>query len=412
MTMGHLLVITPGIRAYREYLLQSISRAFRVHLVLTETPTWELAYTTGHTVVPDLADVDGLVRVARSVDAARPLDGVICWDETWIEQTAQVAAALGLPGGDRRCVERCRDKYRTRTALDAAGVPQPRSVLVSHREEALAVAADIGYPVVVKPRALAGSFGVVRADSPADLVRAVEFTDASGEWAPDLPTHERNILVEEFARGPEISVDSVVHRGTVTPVCLARKEVGFAPYFEETGHVVDPDDPLWSDETLAGVVTRTHAALDFTDGVTHTEIRLTPAGPKVIEVNARIGGGMIPLLNLMGGGPDLALAAADVACGRPPRLRTTTALRRVAAIRFYYPPGDDSLIEEVRFEMSGLPEEVVRCGPLATAGQVKSPPPRGLMDGRVAYAIALAPDADTCRAALDKAGDALRVAVG
>ncbi|MYT03199.1 MULTISPECIES: hypothetical protein [Streptomyces] len=111
-------MITPGIRAYREYLLQPISRDFRVHLVLAEPPTWELAYLTGHTVVADLADVDALVRVARTVDAA------------------QVAAALGLPGGERRCVERCRDKYRIRAALDAAGVPQPRSVLVSGREEA------------------------------------------------------------------------------------------------------------------------------------------------------------------------------------------------------------------------------------------------------------------------------------
>jgi biotin carboxylase len=411
MKRGHLLVITPGIRAYREYLLQSISRDFRVHLVLTEPPTWELAYTAGHTVVADLADVDGLVRVAWAVAAERALDGVICWDETWIEQTAQVAAALGLPGGDRRCVERCRDKHRTRAALDAGRVPQPRSVLVSGREEALTVAGGIGYPVVLKPRTLAGSFGVVRADSPTGLVEAVEFTGASGESAPDLPTHERNILVEEFAQGPEISVDSVVHRGTVTPVCLARKEVGFEPYFEETGHVVDPDDPLWADETLTDVVVRTHSALDFTDGVTHTEIRLTPNGPKVIEVNARIGGGMIPLLNLMGGGPDLALAAADVACGRPPRLQAATGHRQVAAIRFYYPPKDDTVIADVRFEKSGVPEQVVRCGPLAAAGEVKSPPPRGLMDGRVAYAIALAADADTCRAALDEAGRALRVDV-
>ncbi|MGW7282690.1 ATP-grasp domain-containing protein [Streptomyces sp. NPDC054844] len=411
MKMGHLLVITPGIRAYREYLLQSISRDFRVHLVLTESPTWALAYTVGHTVVADLADVDGLVRVARAVAAERALDGVICWDETWIEQTAQVAAALGLPGGDRRSVECCRDKHRTRAALNAARVPQPRSVLVSGLEEALTVAGGIGYPVVLKPRALAGSFGVVRADSPTGLVEAVEFTGSSGESAPDLPTHERNILVEEFAQGPEISVDSVVHRGTVTPVCLARKEVGFEPYFEETGHVVDPDDPLWADETLTDVVVRTHSALDFTDGVTHTEIRLTPNGPKVIEVNARIGGGMIPLLHLMGGGPDLALAAADVACGRPPRLQAATGHRQVAAIRFYYPPKDDTVIADVRFEKSGVPEQVVRCGPLAAAGEVKSPPPYGLMDGRVAYAIALAADADTCRSALDEAGRALRVDV-
>jgi hypothetical protein len=82
MTMGHLLVITPGIRAYREYLLRSIGRDFRVHLVLAEPPTGERVYIAGHTVVADLADVDGLVRVARTVDAGQALDGVICWDET------------------------------------------------------------------------------------------------------------------------------------------------------------------------------------------------------------------------------------------------------------------------------------------------------------------------------------------
>ncbi|WP_081236410.1 hypothetical protein [Streptomyces viridosporus] len=74
-----------------------------------------------HTVVADLADIDGLVRVARSVAAERKLDGVIRWDETWIEQTVQVAASLGLPGGDRRCVECCRDKHHTRAALAVAG---------------------------------------------------------------------------------------------------------------------------------------------------------------------------------------------------------------------------------------------------------------------------------------------------
>lgn len=47
----------------------------------------------------------------------------------------------------------------------------------------------------------------------------------------------------------------------------------------------DPGDPLWSGETLT------------------------------IEVDARVGGGMFPLLNLMGGGPDLALAAGFRAAG-------------------------------------------------------------------------------------------------
>lgn len=409
MEMAHLLVITPGIRSYREYLLQSISREFRVHLIVTERPTWECGYVDDFTMVDDLADTEELVRAALRVTEERAVDGVICWDETWIIQAARVAVALGLPG-DPEAVERCRDKYRTRAALDAAGVPQPRSRLVSGHDEALAAADDIGYPVVLKPRALAGSFGVVKADSPAQVRKAIAFTDASGLKAPDLPTHPRNVLVEEYAQGPEISVDCVVHRGTVTPVCLARKELGFAPYFEETGHVVDPADPLWGDEDLTATVARTHAALDFTDGVTHTEIRMTAAGPKVIEVNARIGGGMIPYLGLLGGGVDMGLAAASVACGQRPRL-ATDVYRRVSAIGFFYPERDDSVIVDVRFEPAELPPQITRCGPLARAGEVKSPPPRGLMDGRVAYAIALGDDAATCRAALGRARKALRVDV-
>ncbi|MFJ8593520.1 ATP-grasp domain-containing protein [Streptomyces sp. NPDC093598] len=409
MDKAHLLVITPGLRAYREYLLQSISRQYRVHLVLTQLPTWEREYVDDCTVVADLADTEELVRAAVRAGERHPLEGVICWDETYIVQTARVAAALGLPG-DPEVIERCRDKYRTREALDAGRVPQPRYHVVSGRDEAVAAADDIGYPVILKPRALAGSFGVVKADSPAQLRTLIEFTHASGALAPELPTHASNILVEEFARGPEISVDCVVHRGAVTPVCLARKDLGFAPYFEETGHVVDPADPLWSDRALMDAVTRTHTALGFTDGVTHTEIRLTSDGPRIIEVNARIGGGMIPFLNLLGGGADLGLAAAAVACGRPPRL-ATSARRRVCAIRFFYPERDDSVIEEVRFEEAGLPPQIVRCGPLAGKGEVKSPPPRGLMDGRVAYAIARDGDADACRAALEKAREALRVRV-
>ncbi|GHH45232.1 ATP-grasp domain-containing protein [Streptomyces candidus] len=408
MRTPHLLVLTSGIRAYREYLLRSIGREYRVHLVLTEPPTWERPHVDDWTVVADLADRGDLVRAAKQISERDPVDGVICWDETWILQAAHMAAALGLPG-DPEAVERCRDKHRTRQALDARGVPQPGSRLASDPDDALTAARDIGFPVVLKPRALAGSFGVVRANSERELREFVAFTGGSGARAPELPTHERNILVEEYADGQEISVDCVVFRGTVTPLCIARKEVGFAPYFEETGHVVDPADLLWDDQNLLRTVAKTHAALGFTDGATHTEIKLTPEGPKIIEVNARIGGGMIPYLNQLGGGADTGLAAAAVACGRQPAVEAASH-REVAAIRFYYPERENIVVGGIAFDPDGLPAEVVRHGRLAEPGEVKSPPPYGLMDGRIAYAITLGSDAAKCRSALEQAGRALRVA--
>ncbi|WFE41144.1 ATP-grasp domain-containing protein [Micromonospora sp. WMMD998] len=409
MAKPRLLVLTPGIRAYREYLLRSIGLAYRVHLILTESPTWERTYLDGWTVVADLADTDDLVRVTTGLAGETRFDGVLCWDETWIVQAARVAAALGLPG-DPTVIERCRDKHHTRAALDANHVAQPGSRLVGDEGTALSAAQEIGFPVVLKPRAMAGSFGVVKAADEAEVRRFVAFTNQSWRMAPELPRHVRNILVEEYAEGPEISVDSVVFQGEVTPVCIARKELGFAPYFEEMGHVVDPGDPLWHEPTLTSLVEDAHAALGFTDGVTHTEIRLTRQGPKIIEVNARIGGGLIPYLNVLGGGADLGLAAAAVACGRRPTVDVALR-RRPTAIRFYHPAHDNSVIDEITFDPAGLPPQVVEHGPLAEPGEVKSPPPRMLMDGRVAYAIAVGERADDCRAALDAAGRALRISI-
>jgi hypothetical protein len=119
----------------------------------------------------------------------------------------------------------------------------------------------------------------------------------------------------------------------VLPMFLARKQVGYPPYFEELGHVVDAADPLLSDDDVLHVLRHAHSALGFTDGMTHTELKLTPAGPMIVEVNARLGGGLIPYLGMRASGMDPGLAAAAVACGQPPVLIADRQLVGPAAER-------------------------------------------------------------------------------
>jgi biotin carboxylase len=403
-----LLVIGTGGREYREYLLRSISTRYRVHLFLGAEPTWERGYSTGWTVLHNMAetiDAEEMVVAARELADREPVHGVLTWDEARILQGAKVAAALGLPGGDPDMVMRCRDKHLTREALDAAGVPQARSILVTSVDEALAAAERIGYPVVLKPRALAASLGVVRVDNPDELAQRYGFahdTTVPGAWHYDVV-----VLVEEYLTGPEISVDSAVHAGRVLPMFVARKEVGYPPYFEEVGHVVDAQDPLLTDPQLLRILQDTHTALGFTDGMTHAELKLTPDGPKVIEVNARLGGDLIPYLGLRASGIDPGLAAAAVACGQRPALVADRKL--VGAVRFFYVDEPDTTIGAVRFAQAGLPEGVDRATPLVEPGEVVSPPPAGTLFGRVAFATALAETAQECRAALDAAQAALVV---
>ncbi|TCO51861.1 ATP-grasp domain-containing protein [Kribbella antiqua] len=398
----HLLVVATGMRLFREYILRSIAPQYRIHMFLHSEPTWEKEYIEDWTVLESTLDADALVAAAHELHDRQSIDGVLCWDEARILQTAHVAEALGLPGGDVAMVNRCRDKHLTRTALAEHGVPQPKSVLANTVDEALAV--DVGYPRILKPRALAASLGVVKVNSPEELRANWDF--AHDTTVPEAPHYDVKVLVEEFADGYEISIDAAVFQGQVTPFCLARKEIGYPPYAEEVGHFVDAHDPLLSDEQLLQVLVDAHKAIAFTDGVTHTEIMITADGPKVIEINARIGGDLIPYLGLKATGVDPGLAAAAVACGRAPSLVPDRTL--VGGVRFFYVDENDTVLDEVSFDAEGLPDSIDQLVPLMEAGQTTSPPPDGTLWGRIAYATAVAGSIADCRAGLDAAEKALR----
>ncbi|MGC4942721.1 ATP-grasp domain-containing protein [Kribbella sp. DT2] len=400
----HLLVVATGMRLFREYILRSVAPQYRIHMFLSAEPTWEKEYLEAWTVLESTLDAEALVAAAQKLNAELPIDGVLCWDEARILQTAHVAAALGLPGGDVAMINRCRDKHLTRTALAAQGVPQPESVLVDTVDDALATADKLGYPVILKPRALAASLGVVKVNSADELKENWAF--AHDTTVPEAPHYDVKVLVEEFADGYEISIDAAVFQGQVAPFCLARKEIGYPPYAEEIGHYVDAADPLLADEHLFQVLADAHAAIEFTDGITHTEIMMTADGPKVIEINARIGGDMIPYLGLQATGADPGLAAAAVATGRSPELVPDRTM--VGGVRFFYVDENDTVLDSVSFEEVDLPATIDQLVPLMEAGQTTSPPPEGTLWGRIAYVTVVATSMDDCRAGLDAAEKALR----
>jgi biotin carboxylase len=401
----HLLVVATGMRLFREYILSSIAPQYRIHMFLHAEPSWEKEYIEGWTVLESTLDAEALVVAAKKLNAEQPIDGVLCWDEARILQTAHIAEELGLPGGDVAMIDRCRDKHLTRTALAEKGVPQPESILVDTMEDALVAAEKVGYPAILKPRAMAASLGVVKVNSPEELKENWSF--AHDTTVPEAPEYDVKVLVEEFADGYEISIDAAVFHGQVTPFCLARKEIGYPPYAEEIGHFVDAHDPLLVDEHLMQVLVDAHAAIAFTDGVTHTEIMMTADGPKVIEINGRIGGDMIPYLGLQATGADPGLAAAAVACGRAPELVPDRTV--AGGVRFFYVDENDTVLDGVEWDESAeLPATIDKLVLLMEAGQTTSPPPEGTLWGRIAYATAVAPTLEECRAGLDAAEKALR----
>ena len=388
------IVVSSGMHRYREYLLESIAQHARVWLLAGWTPTWELAYIEGYAEV-DLLDVDQLVAEATAVTERGKVSGVIGWDEPRMVPTTELAHAISVPATSPESVRRCRDKHQTRVALQAAGVGQPRSAVVETLGEASSRAEEFGYPVVIKPRCFGSSIGVSTVHSPASLRPAFDGArHAVGEGVPD---RGRGVLIEQCVIGEEISVDCALVDGRLWPLFVARKMLGFDPYCEEVGHSVDAQDPLLTDSELVATLRAAHDAVGYRHGITHTEVMLTVDGPKIIEINARLGGDLIPLVASIATGLDIGAVMTSVAIGEEPELpRYPVGMARVD---FVY-PDFDMRVAEVTISGADLPPGVERVAALAVSGQVLELPPRGHVVSRYGYVISKGrTEADCQRAA-------------
>ncbi|MGI5131224.1 ATP-grasp domain-containing protein [Pseudonocardia sp. CA-107938] len=408
---GHLIVVSSLGAAHRRTFFETVSAHYPIWLFVggpgrAQEPSWELPYVVGHTSV-DTLDADAMRAAVRALPEHVRVRGIVCYDEARVVAAAKLATTLGLPAPDPDAVLRCRDKHLTRTALDAAGVPQAQSLAVRSLDEALAAAQKIGYPVVLKPRNLAASFGVTRADSDSDVAAA--YAAAGEKTLPEvLEHHEDGVLVEEYLDGEEISIDSACFDGRIEPQVVAHKLVGYPPNFLEMGHTVSAGDPLLNDPEVREVVIGAHRAVGFDTGATHLELKLTSRGPRVVELNARLAGGLIPYLGRLTGGADLELAAATIACGEVPDLSRTDGAP-VAAIRYFYPP-HDLVVGELYFDGSALPASVERAELLTAPGEPVRLPPRGsAWESYLAQAVVTGETVSGCHRDLDAAGAAVVV---
>lgn len=150
----------------------------------------------------------------------------------------------------------------------------------------------IGYPAVLKPTEGSGSMNVRRVNDQAQLLEA--YRTVQTDRATDLGRsfHDR-LLLEEYISGPEISVEGYVSATGVEIVSITQKLLGPEPWFVEMGHIVEGSFDADTRQQIMTYVRQVTTALDLTMGVFHCELRLSKAGPVVIEIAARLAGDRI-----------------------------------------------------------------------------------------------------------------------
>ncbi|MFN8051615.1 MAG: ATP-grasp domain-containing protein [Acidimicrobiales bacterium] len=271
------------------------------------------------TVVDTVTD-DGPLATSELVAAvaAAEVDGVAAYCDPQLVLAATLASELGLVGNPLPVVERLNDKITQREALVAAGIPGPAFVRISagtEVESTLDAIATLTYPLVVKPVHGDSSSNVTRV---ADLDAFLAALDTTVGRAPST-----DLIVEEYlgdrdrpdsALADYVSVEMIVQDATPVPLAVTGK-FPLEPPFRETGNFMP--HPLEEAEAAAVLTLAVDAAtaLGVRSGALHTEIKLTPDGPRVIEVNGRVGGGAIDAIHQRVHGRSLTELAAAVALG-------------------------------------------------------------------------------------------------
>lgn len=230
---------------------------------------------------------------------------------------------LGLRGHTEATASVCADKRSQRGRLDDAGIPQPAWRSFTSQAELSTAARELGFPVVVKPADRSNSAAVCYAGTDADL-DAAHAAVVDQSWTGQY-------LAEAYLDGPEVSVEAITFRGVTEVVAVVDKEIGHPPRFLKLGAEVPSAHPAGVLASVREVAVAAVAALGVTDAVTHTELRITRDGPKIVEVNARVGGLFLAHMVLAATGINLYGAWFDVLHDRAPDLtptRSSVAVRR------------------------------------------------------------------------------------
>jgi biotin carboxylase len=256
--------------------------------------------------------------ISRLVDfvKVRPETTILAVDDSAVEIAASANRRLrrthNLPGSDVAS----RDKAIMRERFADAGLPTPDRRLLTLDLDPRSIAADLTYPVVVKPTRLNGSRGVIRANDPAELAVAYERTRAmlvDDGFAPA----ETAMLVEAFIPGVEVAVEGLMTDGELTVLALFDKPDPLdGPYFEETIYVTPSRLPDETQHAIAAMTSRMAAALGIRHGPVHAELRINEEGVWPIEVAGRSIGGMCSTILEFGAGMTLEEIIVRHAVGR------------------------------------------------------------------------------------------------
>jgi biotin carboxylase len=337
--------------------------------------------------VVSVEDEAAVSRLAR----AEEVDGIIAPGIDWpVAIAARIAAHAGLPhpiAPETAALTVL--KHGQRKQLDERGVPQPGWQVTTSAEEGLPL------PGVVKPVDRQGQKGLTVVQTPAELADAVAVAvEASRSGLA---------LVEGFVAGPEVTVNAFSLGGVFHPLTVTdRLTAGGEAFGVALAHVWPSEHPV---DGAVEVARLAAAALGVTDGPSYTQVVLSPDGPRIMELAARLGGGHDAELCRVAIGVDLNGLALAAALGEPVEAPVPEPAGG-AVVRFLVPP--EGVLEGIGgLEEARAVDGVVDARVYRSPGWEFGPFRRG--NDRAGFVLARGESRDDALARADRAAGLIRL---
>ena len=244
-------------------------------------------YLHDYLQVPRIMAEDDVMDRVTAWLRGRSIDRVLANWEPLVILAARLRERWGMPGMSVDTVRGFRDKQLMKERVAAAGLRVPKSRRTRTESEAHAAAEELGYPLIIKPIAGAGSADTYKAESASEIDGILAKMRGVGEAS-----------CEEYIEGEEFTFDAVCIEGkpayenvaAYLPKPLEMRSLEWvSPVIITVRDMLQPR--LQGGITLGRNVLK---ALGMGSGFTHMEWFLTPKGEAVFgEIGCRPGGAHI-----------------------------------------------------------------------------------------------------------------------
>ncbi len=283
----HVILVEPAFPNYQRQLARGLREAGAWVTGIGERPAeWlddELrGWLNQYEQVGSVCDEGALLHAVKRVQARGWTDRIEATVEAHLLPVARVREAAGMPGLTVQQAILCRDKPEQKAFLRRHGIPCAASTGADSEAEVRDFIAQVGYPIILKPRAGAGAAGTVRVDRDSELAGALRECGVE---------RGHSVAVEEFVQGHEGFYDTLIVGGEVgyefishyyPNVLPAMRTRSVSPMIVATNRM---DEPTYDELKVLG--RKVVAALGLGTAATHMEWFFGPKGLRFSEIGAR-----------------------------------------------------------------------------------------------------------------------------